>query len=505
MSKKYEDALYASVIADIARDSKAIDEKAKKDQEFQALDWHSKQAVLFGYLPLERLKTSIDTEFMFLGLQIKAKNNDKLAQFDLGRCYAHGVFIAKDEHKAQSWFKKSSDLGYIPAKYALAASLQKSDPTSDPRVILKLLEEAAAGNYASAQNTLGMLYLRNQHVEPSYKNLIIALEWFQKARLLGEEKSVQGLKKCLRYFREYHIPYPKEVNLSFLEEAAVVAQGAYPFAYTPAEVLRDSKPEDKLHTIKTAGLLLKIAEAILEQSISKSKVNKDSKTQTEKKEVSAEIIKSAWKQMHEKSNKDVPPSPALENCLFDASRCFFYGFQVKEDHNIGIQYCKAANMLNFAPAQEFLATIYKKLAKKASLLEKQKRYYDEAYNLYTEAAYNGFSKGQCNLALFYEQGLCHKTPKAEVSALAFTWYMRAAHLGYELAQNAIARCITTRYGVPDDLCEIVTPIANSAAAASAGSAAGAPIVAVSATAAAAAITTTSSHSPVASNKKRKHN
>ena len=56
----------------------------------------------------------------FLRYQGKAENGDAHAQFKLGKCYALGHGVRKDEVEAMKWYRKAAVQNFAEAKYILA-------------------------------------------------------------------------------------------------------------------------------------------------------------------------------------------------------------------------------------------------------------------------------------------------------------------------------------------------------------------------------------------------
>src|SRR5688572_20115177 len=57
--------------------------------------------------------------------KIKAENGDKIAQYNLGKCYEYGDDIEKDLEKAFEWYKKSAEQEYSDAQYQLGCFYEK--------------------------------------------------------------------------------------------------------------------------------------------------------------------------------------------------------------------------------------------------------------------------------------------------------------------------------------------------------------------------------------------
>ena len=158
-----------------------------------------------------------------------AEAGDARAQYQIYEAYDNGNGVEKNDKLAQMWCKKAADNGHIIAaalvgfremifgstavaveyweKAAQAGHLKAATelagiylegddgvPMNKARA-LELLNKAANGGYAEAQNSLGVCYMTGKGVP---EDALEAVKWFEKAAEQGEEFAMKNLALCLR-------------------------------------------------------------------------------------------------------------------------------------------------------------------------------------------------------------------------------------------------------------------------------------------------------------------
>ena len=85
----------------------------------------------------------------------KAENGDPIAQLKLGRMYANGTSLAKDDTQAVAWFRKAAERGYADAQYELASCYDTGrGVTKDGALAVDWYRKAAAQGHQDARNRL---------------------------------------------------------------------------------------------------------------------------------------------------------------------------------------------------------------------------------------------------------------------------------------------------------------------------------------------------------------
>lgn len=131
--------------------------------------------------------------FALLGLTLKANNlasrlkeaegGDAIAQFNLGRMYALGEGVEKNEAEGVKWYEKAAEQGLVEAQYALGLSyLYGSGVPSNPAQSIKWFTKSAELGYATAQYSLGLIYYQGKGVHP---DKVAAAKWHAMAAKQG--------------------------------------------------------------------------------------------------------------------------------------------------------------------------------------------------------------------------------------------------------------------------------------------------------------------------------
>jgi TPR repeat protein len=103
--------------------------------------------------------------------------------YRLGKMYATGAGIARDDAEAVRWYRKGTAAGNLNAMTALAIALLEGRGTGkDPQEAVRLLKDAAAKDNLEAMHRLGVLLAQGQGVE---KDALEAVRLFTKAGEAG--------------------------------------------------------------------------------------------------------------------------------------------------------------------------------------------------------------------------------------------------------------------------------------------------------------------------------
>ena len=119
--------------------------------------------------------------------------------YNLAYCFLGGEGITENHEIGISKLRKSSTLGYLPAKSDLGKLLFTGEKTiKAPKEGLHLLKEAAEQHFADAEFFLGMIYcVDNLEVE---KNDIVAIKWFKRS---GEQEYPFAIYMLFHYYFEF--------------------------------------------------------------------------------------------------------------------------------------------------------------------------------------------------------------------------------------------------------------------------------------------------------------
>jgi TPR repeat protein len=157
-----------------------------------------------GHLPIERqlekdpaswqaAKALLKTNPIQAISQLRslAENGSILSMIDLGRTYAMGIGIDRDDEQAEMWFVRAASSGSVRAHQQLARFYMRIRQYAKAK---QALEYAAARQYAPAIHDLGKLYFKGLGVE---KNLLSAEVLVQRASRMGSVFATRLLARIL--------------------------------------------------------------------------------------------------------------------------------------------------------------------------------------------------------------------------------------------------------------------------------------------------------------------
>jgi TPR repeat protein len=120
-------------------------------------------------------------------LQSLADQGDASAQYVLGYMYVIDLGVAKDEHEAVAWWRKSAEQKYAEAQFDLGLAYQEGEGVDkDKGKAVEWLLKAAEQGHAKGQCFLAKAYLDGEGVD---KNVDEAAGWF---RTSAEQKNVDA-------------------------------------------------------------------------------------------------------------------------------------------------------------------------------------------------------------------------------------------------------------------------------------------------------------------------
>jgi TPR repeat protein len=134
--------------------------------------------------------TGEDGDFL-QALRRLAEGGNAYVMYRLGRMYAAGIGVARDENEAVRWYRKGAAAGNMQATTALAIALLEGRGTGkDPQEAIHLLKVAADKDNLDAMYRLGVLYAQGAVVT---KDALEAVRLFTKASEAGHAPSMVDL------------------------------------------------------------------------------------------------------------------------------------------------------------------------------------------------------------------------------------------------------------------------------------------------------------------------
>ncbi len=124
-----------------------------------------------------------------------AEQGYMIAQYNLGIFYRDGLGnLQKDFNKAIDWMKKSAEQGFADAQFILGTFYAFGFGTEVDLVqAYDWFLKSAQQGFAQAQYNVGIYYLDG--IEDISKDREIALEWFQKAAVQGDQDAIHMIEK----------------------------------------------------------------------------------------------------------------------------------------------------------------------------------------------------------------------------------------------------------------------------------------------------------------------
>ena len=143
-------------------------------------------------------------------LEVKAKQGDVEAQFNLAEAYYRGKGISKNVKKAVELWTRAAEQGHAGSQRSLggvqyfAWSKQNGEKytgkDSSELGFIKLFRKAAKKKDRVAQYNLGALYFNGEGVPKDYKK---AVEWWELAAKQGYTPAQTVLREKAAYWRKH--------------------------------------------------------------------------------------------------------------------------------------------------------------------------------------------------------------------------------------------------------------------------------------------------------------
>jgi len=123
--------------------------------------------------------------------QKAAEQGHAEAQSNLAYFHVSGRGLdKKDPQAALQWWTKAAEQGFAPAQYSLGVLYATDATLKDEAKHLEWMRKAGDLGLASAQVSLGVAYARGQGTP---RNIVTALEWYNKAALQGNETAMVNM------------------------------------------------------------------------------------------------------------------------------------------------------------------------------------------------------------------------------------------------------------------------------------------------------------------------
>lgn len=149
-------------------------------------------------------------------LQQKAEQGDAGAQYDLGRAYANGKDIPKDNKQAVKWVRLAAEQGNVMAQYGLGLVYYKGQAVpQDYKEAAKWFRLAAEQGDATAQYNLGFFYATGTGVPQDY---LQAYAWYNVAAAQGNKDAAASRAKLMEKMTPTQIEEGQRLSRGYAEK-----------------------------------------------------------------------------------------------------------------------------------------------------------------------------------------------------------------------------------------------------------------------------------------------
>lgn len=355
-------------------------------------------------------------EFSYL-----ADEGDATAYYYLGKMYAQGLGVPKDDTMAVEYYKKAESAYNIDAAYELAQILLAGAKTADTPEFetgLRYLKRAAYAGQAEALYELGEMFAQGKNVEQNYQN---SFGYYLMSALRGN--AAAQFKLGLHYLLGWGTPQDFENSVKWLSRSA--RQG-YVWAQQKLAELRSTHPA-VLNIPDAYAWYSIIAAYNAEDEVGKEAMVKRDELlkKIKKKEVLIQMQRNAreW--------RPIPPEKSVpKNDLLIIPTPIIKGFNDPE--SIQTMLAQGEVLLTdgrkYSVSQEMI--VEASITKNFSKIEKQIN--------------NAVKKGEVEAYAYYGDLL---RSRFQNTPAAVDWYRKGAEEGDPYAQYQLAKCYCEGKGV----------------------------------------------------------
>ena len=173
----------------------------------------------FFCLPQKVLAVSDEGRASFKLYELKAKQGDADAQFNLALLYHHGAGATHDHRNAIYWYIKAAQQGHVQAQYKLGSlyysfRYEEKVPQDSNRAVYWLTKAAEQG-YVHAQYKLGQIYESGDVAPQDYKQ---AFFWYTKAAEQSHHFAKDDRDKMLKRMSQSQIEEVQKLSKEFYEK-----------------------------------------------------------------------------------------------------------------------------------------------------------------------------------------------------------------------------------------------------------------------------------------------
>jgi TPR repeat protein len=342
-----------------------------------------------------------------------AEAGDALAQLWVGRMFAHGLQVAKDEREAVKWYRRAADQGNSSAQNNLAAMYRNGlGVVKDQEEAVKWFRKGADQGNAMSQVNLGSMYETGAGIAKDQNE---AVRWYKKA---ADQENSQAQFNLGRVYKD-GLGLPRDLGeaLKWFRKAA--DQG-----HTSAENYLGIMCHNGLGVTKDAGEACKWYRKAAEKGDPWAQTNLGMMYRN-----GSGVAKD-----YDEAVKWYKKAVEQGNVAGQTNLGVMYenGWGVAKDLDEALKSYRKAAEQKYPLAQNNLGLCYEH----GRGVPKD---YDEAVKWYRKAADQGNAYGQSNLGRMYANGW--GVPKDRTEAIK--WFTKASDQGNEYAKKELSKLSST--------------------------------------------------------------
>ena len=136
--------------------------------------------------------------------QLAAENGVPQALHHLGLMYEYGKGVIQNFNIAHEYYKRAIEQGYIESMYNVGLMCMEGRGVErDMQKALAMFEAAAREDHAPATYMMGVMRVQGYGYTPVLPNYEQALNWFERAAIMGDERVSKTAKEAANQINEF--------------------------------------------------------------------------------------------------------------------------------------------------------------------------------------------------------------------------------------------------------------------------------------------------------------
>lgn len=152
--------------------------------------------------------------------QVAAEKGVPQALHQLALMYEYGKGVVQNFVLAHEYYKRAIELGYVESMYNVGLMcMEGRGVEQDMQKALAMFEAAAREDHASATYMMGVMRMQGYGYSPVKPNYEQALNWFERAAIMNDERISKTAKDAARQLNEFLNEAHHKNDRSFAEFA----------------------------------------------------------------------------------------------------------------------------------------------------------------------------------------------------------------------------------------------------------------------------------------------